>query len=94
MVTKTFWEDMRDHGFMLVDYPARAIAVFPNDSGQVVIAGRTDAVTSIAVLEPQEVHSIALALVAAAKTANVTGAGLDAEYGAHWVIQKAMGAGT
>ena len=91
MVTETFWADMRDNGFMLVDFPARAIAVFPNESWQVVIASHSDAATSITVLERQEVHSIALVLVAAAKAANVTGAAIDAEYGAHCVIQKAMG---
>lgn len=37
-----FWDDMRESGFILVDAPARKIAVFGNTSGQIVIAIEDD----------------------------------------------------
>ena len=37
-----FWEDMRENEFILVDAPARKIAIFCNTSGQIVIAIEDD----------------------------------------------------
>ena len=39
-----FWEDMRESGFIIVDAPARKIAVFGNTSGQIVIAIEDDGI--------------------------------------------------
>lgn len=38
-----FWQNMRENELMLIDAPSRKIAVFANESGQIVLATSEDA---------------------------------------------------
>ena len=90
-MTKDFWQDMREEGFILIDAPARKFAVFPNDSGQVVIASYFDGETHINVMEPDEIGTVISDLRKAQATAQKTWNAIEPEYQAHLAISKAMG---
>ncbi len=91
MVGADFWDHMREHGFILIEYPARKLAVFSNDCGQVVIAAQDDGVTSLSVLEADEVHDMAAALLKAGTNAKAISVEMAAGHDAHCAIEKARG---
>lgn len=91
MVGASFWTDMRKQGFVVIDFPARQVAVFPNDAGQVVVASQDDGTTSLSILEPDEVHSFVAAVLKAGTTAKAINVEMTAGDDAHCVIEKARG---
>lgn len=87
----TFWQEMRDEGFILVDAPSRKVAVFPNQSGEVVLASLEDSTTHICMIEPDEIGEIVAALITAKLDANAILDAIEPAYEAHVAISKAMG---
>lgn len=81
-----FWHGMRSSDFMLVDAPSRKIAIFPNESGQVVIAtqdGEEQCVTNICCDEIEDLERL---FAAAARVAK----GIDVEREAEYAIWRAQ----
>lgn len=87
-----FWQDMRDNEFILVDAPARKLAVFANQSGEVVMASLEDGYTHITTIEPNEIGNLIAALNFAKGEAQLFLDAIEPEYQAHVAISKAMGA--
>lgn len=83
---------MRDNQFILVDLPARKLAVFANDSGQVVTASLEVERTHIGLIEPEEVARVVAALLAAQIDAQEVAKAIEPDYLAYEAISKAMGA--
>lgn len=86
-MTNQFWQNMRREGFMVADCPARKIAVFPNQSGQVVVAVRQDGLDCIATLDAEELD----AFMAKFKDASEIAVELDAVITASYAISVAKG---
>lgn len=84
-----FWQDMREEGLMLVDAPARKIAIFPNDSGQVVIASSEDGMQCIATICSDEFDAFNALLKSAKESAIAFEAGRHAEL-AIWCAKKGV----
>jgi hypothetical protein len=82
----TFWQEMRNEGFILVDAPKRKIAVFPNTCGMLVIAAEDDG-KCIATIDVDEVD----ALIELLKSAKEVAAPIDADIQAKYAIHCAMG---
>ena len=80
---------MRADGFMVVDAPARKIAIFPNDSGEVVIAIQDGSATCFTELQAPEIAPAIVALMEADHVASPKAALMDAQYNAHCAIEKA-----
>lgn len=83
-----FWQDMREEGLMLVDAPARKIAIFPNNSGQVVIASSEDGMQCIATICPDEFDALDALLQSAKQSAIEIDSGHHAEF-AIWCAKGA-----
>ena len=84
-----FWQAARDAGFMLVDAPARKIAVFANTSGQVVLATSEDGERCVATVCADEIELLE-GLLRQAKSSALE---VDAEYRAEHVIWRARTGG-
>lgn len=87
-----FWQDMRDNEFILVDAKTRKLAVFANQSGEVVMASLEDGYTHISTIEPDEIGNLIAALIAAKAEAQLFRDAVEPQYQAHVAISKAMGA--
>lgn len=86
-----FWEDMREERFMLVDAPERKVAIYPNDSGMVIVAIKEGRTTCVTTLQVSEIDATASALIKAKQVAQPMDELIDAQYGAHCAIEKAKG---
>lgn len=86
-----FWEDMREERFMLVDAPARKVAIYPNDSGMVIVAIKEGRTTCVTTLQVSEIDATVSALIKAKQVAQPMDELIDAQYGAHCAIEKAKG---
>lgn len=85
-----FWQAARDAGFMLVDAPARKIAVFANTSGQVVLATSEDGEQCVSTICADEIELLE-GLLRQAKEAALE---IDAEYQAEhaiWCAKRGVG---
>ena len=82
-MNKKFWNDMREEGFLLVDAPARKIAVFSNTCAEVVLATTQDSKTCICTLDADEVDGLVELLIKAKLEAAPRDAELQAMYAIH-----------
>lgn len=80
-----FWQDMRDEGSMLIDAPARKIAIFANTSGQVVLAVSEGGEQCASAVCPDEIELLEVLL----SRAKATALGIDAAYQTEHVIWRA-----
>lgn len=87
-----FWQDMRDNEFTLTDAPTRKLAVFVNQSGEVVLASLEDGCTHITTIEISEIGNLIAALNVAKGEAQLVLDAIEPQYQAHEAISKAMGA--
>jgi hypothetical protein len=71
---------------MVVDLPLRKIAVFPNGSGNVVIASLEDGKQSIVLFEPEEIAELIAHLESAKVYAELVGSEIEADH-AIWVAK-------
>ena len=90
--TKFDWVDAAQDGHVLLDYPARKVAVFANQSGEVVVVSEHDGVESVVALELEEaLHMVAMLRDAIDDAAPISRR-VGAEFAAFQLIQKAQGA--
>ena len=83
---------MRADGRVVVEFPGRKLAVYPNTSGQVVLLSEIDGEGAYFEVQPEEVVALIAALQRAGSEALVTGRQLNAEYQTHVALEKAKGA--
>lgn len=83
---------MRVDGRVVMDFPARKLAVYPNTSGQVVLLGEIDGESAHFEVSPEEVAALIAALQRSASEAMEMGRHLEAEYQTHVALEKAKGA--
>lgn len=86
-----FWQDMRNNEFILVDAQTRKLAVFANQSGEVVMASLEDGYTHVTTIEPNEIGNLIASLNAAKVEAQLFRDAIEPELQAHVAISKAMG---
>lgn len=80
MDTKLDWTAAAKEGHVVVDYPARKLAVFANTSGQVAIVAEDEGVQSVLCLEFDEALKAISAFAKAARIAADRTAEMFAEY--------------
>lgn len=90
-ISKKFWQSMRTEGFIVLDAPTRKVAVFANQSGEVVLATQEDKRQCITTLTPVEVSGLVTALVRARIVAKPIEAAIKADY-AIWLASASGGA--
>lgn len=83
------WDDLREQDFVVIDYSARKLAVYPNTSGQVMVASEVDGVLTCLDVEPEEVAALIAALQRALPKAREDAARMSAEYQTHGALEKA-----
>lgn len=84
-----FWEDMRDEGFLVVDAPARKIAIYANTSGQIAMVTLMDGQTQALTIEPEEVADVVSRLIKSGREADATGKRIASEAFTYLAIEKA-----
>lgn len=84
-----FWQGMRDNEFILIDAPGQKLAVFPNDSGMVVIATEQDRATCMTTVEVDDIDALVSKLIDAKHTAVPVSRQLEAQYETHCAIENA-----
>ncbi len=84
-----FWSELRKNDFLVVDAPARKIAVYPNRDGMVVIAISDNGKDCTTELQLSEVRGFLSRLAVAEHFAGLIKKKMDAEYGAHLAVEKA-----
>lgn len=77
---KEFWDEMREHDFLLIDASKRKIAIFPNQSGQVVLAVEEDGKSCISTICGDEVAEFLERFKNAAKPALEKASAIEADY--------------
>ncbi len=82
-----FWQEMRENDFMLVDAPARKIAVFSNTSGMIVLAVEDDGQQVITEICFDEMSEFEALLASAKDTAMAITAQNEAEF-AIWLAKR------
>ena len=82
-----FWQEMRENDFMLVDAPARKIAVFSNTSGMIVLAVEDDGQQVITEICFDEMSEFEALLASAKDTAMAITAENEAEF-AIWLAKR------
>jgi hypothetical protein len=87
-MTSSFWQDMHDHGFLVVDSPTRKVAAYANRDGEVVLAIK-DGESCITTLLPSEIGPLVSALLEAEHDARPQEALIEAQYGAYLAIERA-----
>jgi hypothetical protein len=87
----SIFDALREDGFLVIDCPARQVAVFANISGQVVMHMQEDGQAFSQVIESNEVDQLCAALKRAACEAKPIADGIQAEYQTHVVIEAAKG---
>lgn len=90
MNNSTF-NDFRDSGDLVVDYPSRKIAVYANASGHVVLMCQEDGVCMHQLVTPEEIDQLCAALKRAGKEAQPIADSMQAGYEAFVAISKAQG---
>lgn len=83
---------MRADGRVVMEFPGRKLAVYPNTSGQVVLLGEIDGESAHFEVQPEEIASLIAALQRAGSEALVTERQLNAEHQTHVALEKAKGA--
>lgn len=85
------FDDLRNSGHVVVDFPGRKIAVFANDSGHVVLMCQEVDVEVCQLVTPDEIGDLCAALMRAGKEAKPVSDAIDADFAAHTAIAKAQG---
>lgn len=85
------WSDLREDGRVIVDAPARKLAVYSNPVGHVVLLSVDDGQDTYTDICPDEIPALLAALHRAAAEAIQTDRVLTAEYAAFRAIEKAQG---
>lgn len=80
MNTKLDWAAAAAEGHVVVNYPARKLAVFANTSGQVAIVSEDDGQQSVLCLDFEEALEAISAIAKAARVAADRAAEMFAEY--------------
>jgi hypothetical protein len=83
---------MKADGRVVMDFPGRKLAVYPNTSGHVVLLSEMDGEGAYFEVLPEEVVALIAALQRAGAEALETGRELNAEYQTHLALEKAKGA--
>lgn len=86
------WDDLRADGRVVVDAPARKLAVYSNKYGDVVLMSLEDGSVHHASVSPNEVTALLRELMRASGEAKAIGQELNAEYVTHQAVEKARGA--
>ena len=86
------WIDLKADGRVVVDARARKLAVYPNQSGQVVMLSVEDGVAMYSTVEPDEIPALVSALLAANVEASKLQLEFESSYAAFQAIQQAKGA--
>jgi len=89
MDLKPDWDALRDDGRVIVDAPARKLAIYSNNDGHVVILSLEDGITSFTALTPDEVPHAMKALLISGAEATQREMELESEYGAFLAIERA-----
>lgn len=88
-MTRIDWKDAAERGFVLVDFPARKVAVFANQSGEVVIASEVDGEVSAVAVDVEEALRLVALVRDAIDDAVPVSRRLDAEFAAYNAIEDA-----
>ncbi len=91
---KLNWADAEEDGHVLVNFPARKLAVFANTMGCVALVLEQDGQQTVTELEPQEALDFVAMLCAAINEAVPTYQRNVAEFAAFEAISKAKGEGS
>ena len=88
-MTRIDWKEAANLGFVLVDFPARKVAVFANQSGRIVIATEVDGEASFVDVEVDEAVRLVALVRDAIDDAVPVARKFDAEYAAFNAIENA-----
>ena len=83
-------QQMRQEGFLVLDHPARKLAVFPNTSGMVAVISEEDGIQSVTVITCDEISAVCKALMDAGNRAQEIDDVLTSSYETNQAIQRAM----
>jgi len=84
--------ELRGAGLFVVDAPARKIAVYPSEWGQVILMAEEDGKRVYAAIDLCEIAALVVALGQAHESAAKESAHMAADYAAFCAIEKARGA--
>ncbi len=87
----SIFDDLRDSGHVVVDYPGRKIAVYANTSGHVVLLCQEGGEQMCQMVEPDEIGDLIAALAHAANQAKPIADSMCADFEAFTAIAKAQG---
>lgn len=87
----SIFDDLRGSGDVVIDYPARKIAVYANTSGHVVLLCQDGDEQMLQMIDPDEIGELCAALMRAGKQARPISDAIEADFEAFTAIAKAQG---
>lgn len=85
------FNELREEGHVVVDYPGRKIAVYANTSGHVVLLCQEGGIEMCQLVTPDEINDLCAALMRAGKEAKPIENVMNADFEAFTAIAKAQG---